>query len=132
MFEAFGFMWNFVRPSTKIKQKDGVKMNIGDKVIAVGVGRKTKELNGGDIVRSHGRGGFGTLALEQVVMTVESMDRDVVETKHYKFHKDDLHPVDSGRASVAISEPEPEATIWIEDGDYTKSALEAKLRLFSN
>lgn len=125
------FMNDFVRPNTQTKER-GNNMNVGDKVIAVGVGRKTKELNDGDIVRSQGRGGFGTLALEMVVMTIESLERDVVKTKHYRFHKDDLHLVDAGRASVAIAEPEPEATIWLDDGDYTKASLEAKLRLFSN
>jgi len=128
---------NFVRPNKQNKnalsaKRSNASMNIGDKVIAVGAGRKTKELNGGDIVRSHGRGGFGTLALEQVVMTIESIERDVINTPYYKFHKDDLHLVDSGRASVAIDEPEPEETLFLSSGDYTRAALEAKLMEFDN
>lgn len=78
-------------------------MNIGDKVIAVGLGRKTQALNGCDTERPESKlPGFSGLVVDMVVMTVIGIDGNEVETKHYTFHKDDLHLVDSGRASAAL------------------------------
>ena len=79
-------------------------MNIGDKVIAVGAGRKTKELNGGDIRRAGDRTpGFAGLVSDMVVMTIKEIDGDSVMTPFYTFHKDDLHLVDAGRASAPLA-----------------------------
>ncbi len=79
------FKWWFVVPdSVRPKQKlsksaraqGATNMNIGDKVIAVGSGRKTKELNGGDLSRRGDRTpGFAGLVEEMVVMTVKVCER---------------------------------------------------------
>jgi hypothetical protein len=82
----------------------GNSMNPGDKVIAVGAGRKTKELNGGDIERNGDRiPGFMGLVVDQKVMTIREIEGSTVYTNFYKFHRDDLHLVDTGRASVPLS-----------------------------
>jgi hypothetical protein len=92
---------------TNPKQKREVKtnMNIGDKVIAVGLGRKTKELNGGELTRkgSERLPGFTGLVVDMVVMTVTDIEGSTIYTKFYKFHKDDLHLVDAGRASAPLA-----------------------------
>lgn len=119
-------IYNLVKVVTsdqKQKLKEIQHMNVGTKVIAVGVGRKTKELNGGDIVRSRARGGFSSLVAEQLVMTVTEVYGDTIRTKYYTFHKDDLHRVDDG--------PETEETIHLDAGNYTRDMLETKLELFS-
>jgi hypothetical protein len=86
------------------KPKGATNMNIGDKVIAVGMGRKSKELNGGDIERAGDRlPGFTGLVVDMVVMTVTDIEGSTVLTKFYKFHKDDLHLVDTGRASAPLN-----------------------------
>lgn len=107
MFEGFLGLWQaFVRPDTKInstKVRGEIKMNIGDKVIAVGLGRKTQALNGCDMERPESKlPGFSGLVVDMVVMTVTEIDGNEIRTKHYTFHKDDLHLVDSGRASAAL------------------------------
>jgi hypothetical protein len=89
-------------PRTK-RKTEVTKMNIGDKVIAVGMGRKTKELNEGDIKRpSKKLPGFTGLVVEMIVMTVTEIDGNTVSTANYTFHKDDLHLVDTGRASAPL------------------------------
>jgi hypothetical protein len=104
-------------------------MNVGDKVIAVGAGRKTKELNGGDISRPEGKiPGFMGLVVDQTVMTVESLNGDTVSTPYYKFHVDDLHLVDVGRASVPLANTEmprqPTPTVELNAGTYTLEELQ--------
>jgi len=99
---------NVVRPSTKItahSAEESITMNIGDKVIAVGAGRKTKELNNGDIERPESKlPGFTGLVVDMQTMTVEEIDGQRVTTKAgYLFHRDDLHLVDTGRASAKLS-----------------------------
>lgn len=104
-------LWNVVRPSNAVKtvNKQGiarkeVSMNIGDKVIAVGAGRKSKELNGGDLTRNGDRlPGFMGLVVDQTVMTIKELDGSTVYTPFYKFHRDDLHLVDTGRASAPLN-----------------------------
>jgi hypothetical protein len=93
------------KTETKPKQKKaGLSMNIGDKVIAVGMGRKTKELNGGELKRKGDSRlpGFTGLVVDMVVMTVKDIDGDTIYTPFYTFHKDDLHLVDTGRASAPL------------------------------
>lgn len=88
---------------TKNTKERGNYMNIGDKVIAVGAGRKTKELNGGDIERNGDRSpGFAGLVSDMVVMTVKEINGNEVRTPYYLFHKDDLHLVDTGRAAAPL------------------------------
>ncbi len=52
-----------------------------------------------------------------------------MRTPFYLFHKDDLHLVDTGRASVPlIDEEDTEPTIFLSGGEYTREMLEAKLQ----
>jgi hypothetical protein len=94
-----------IKFTPRSKRKTEVtKMNRGDKVIAVGMGRKTKELNEGDIKRpSKKLPGFTGLVVDMVVMTVTEIDGDTVSTANYTFHKDDLHLVDTGRAAAPLA-----------------------------
>jgi hypothetical protein len=95
-------------------------IQVGDKVIAVGRGTRTKTLNNGDIVRSRGRGGFQELVNEQVVMTVTSVYGDTVKTKYYTFHKDDVHAIDNDNDGEV-------PTVFCAEGEYTAAELRAKL-----
>lgn len=104
-------------------------MKIGDKVVAVGSGVRTKDLNNGDIHRSHGRGGFDSLVAEGVSMTVQSIDGYVVKTKYYTFDISDLRLVQSVESGndVAVETPR----IQIERGLYTRAEVESLLAEFN-
>ncbi len=102
------------------------KMHIGDEVVAIGSGRRTKELNGSDIVRSHGRGGFDSLVNEGIKMTVQSINGYEVRTKYYTFDISDLRIVDAAETSPCV---EPQ-TVHLDEGNYTKADLEAELLNF--